>query len=31
VKRLGELVGCPVDIISVGPRREATIVARPIL
>jgi adenylosuccinate synthase len=31
VKRLGELVGCPVDIISVGPRREATIVARPVL
>ena len=31
VKRLEELVGCPVDIISVGPRREATIIARPIL
>lgn len=31
VKRLGELVRCPVDIISVGPRREATIVARPVL
>jgi len=31
VNRLQELVGCPVDIISVGPRREATIVARPIL
>lgn len=30
VKRLEELVGCPIDIISTGPRREETILIRPI-
>ena len=31
VKRLEELTACPVNIISVGPRREQTIVAREII
>jgi len=31
VKRLEELVGCPIDIVSVGPRREQTIMVRSIL
>jgi adenylosuccinate synthase len=31
VKRLEELITCPVDIISVGARREETIIVRPIL
>ncbi len=31
VKRIEELVGCPVDLISVGPDREESIVVRPIL
>jgi adenylosuccinate synthase len=31
ITRLEELIGCPMDIISVGPRREQTIVARPII
>jgi len=30
VKRLEELVACPIDIVSVGPRREQTIIVRPI-
>ncbi len=28
VQRLGELVGCPIDLISTGPDREQTIVLR---
>ncbi len=31
VRRLEQLLSCPIDIISVGPRREQTIVARPII
>ena len=31
VKRLEELIGCPFDLISVGPRREQTIEVKPIL
>jgi len=31
VKRLEELIGYPIKIISVGPRREQTIIVRPIL
>ncbi|HJX69818.1 MAG TPA: adenylosuccinate synthase [Dehalococcoidia bacterium] len=31
VKRLEELITCPIDIISVGPRREQTIMVRPVL
>ena len=31
VLRLEELVGCPVDIICVGPRREQTIFKQPVL
>ncbi len=31
VRRIGELIGCPVDIISVGPAREQAIQVRPIL
>ncbi|GAG05958.1 unnamed protein product, partial [marine sediment metagenome] len=31
VKRLEELVACPVDLISVGPKREETIIVRPVL
>jgi adenylosuccinate synthase len=30
VKRLEELMGCPIDIISIGPRREESITIRPI-
>ncbi|MBO6198440.1 MAG: adenylosuccinate synthetase, partial [Psychrobacter sp.] len=28
IKRIEELIGCPVDIISTGPDREETIVLR---
>ena len=31
VRRLEELLGCPVDVISVGPEREQAIQVRPIL
>jgi len=31
VKRLEEVVACPIDIVSVGPRREQTIMVRPLL
>lgn len=31
VRRIEELVGCPVDLISVGPDRAESIVVRPIL
>lgn len=31
VKRLEELIGCPIDLISVGPRREQTIVVKEII
>ncbi|MBT9163848.1 MAG: Adenylosuccinate synthetase [Chloroflexi bacterium] len=31
VRRIEELVGCPVDLISVGPSREQSIMIRPIL
>jgi len=31
VKRIEELVGCPVDLISVGPSRDQSIIVRPIL
>jgi adenylosuccinate synthase len=31
VERIEELVGCPVDLISVGPAREESIIVRPIL
>lgn len=31
VRRLEELVGCPMNLISVGPRREETICVRPIV
>jgi adenylosuccinate synthase len=31
IKRLEELIACPVSIVSVGPRREQTIIVRPIL
>jgi adenylosuccinate synthase len=31
IKRLEELIACPIDFISVGPRREETIVVRPIV
>jgi len=30
VKRLEDLMGCPIDIISIGPRREESITIRPI-
>ena len=30
VKRLEELIGCPVDLISVGPHREESIFLRPL-
>jgi adenylosuccinate synthase len=30
VKRLEELMGCPIDIISIGPKREESITIRPI-
>jgi len=30
VGRLEEIIGCPIDIISVGPRREQTIMVRPV-
>lgn len=31
VKRLEELMACPIDLISVGPERDQTIIVRPIL
>jgi len=31
VKRLEELITCPIDIISIGPKREQTIMVRPII
>ena len=31
VNRLQELIGCPVSIVSVGPKREESIAARPIV
>ena len=31
VKKLEELIGCPVSMVSVGPAREQTIIVRPIL
>ena len=31
VKKIEELVGCPVNLISVGPHREQSIIVRPIL
>jgi len=31
IRRLEELITCPVDIVSVGPKREQTIMVRPIL
>ena len=31
VKRLEELIGSPIKIVSIGPRREQTIIVRPIL
>ncbi len=31
IRRLEELTDCPVDIVSVGPKREQTIMVRPIL
>ncbi|MDM8000660.1 MAG: adenylosuccinate synthase [Dehalococcoidia bacterium] len=30
IRRLEELMGCPIDIISIGPRREESITIRPI-
>jgi len=31
VKKLEQLIGCPVSIISIGPAREQTIVVKPVL
>ncbi|TET38829.1 MAG: adenylosuccinate synthase [Dehalococcoidia bacterium] len=31
VRRLEELIACPIDLISVGPRREQTIVVREVI
>ncbi|MBI2873095.1 MAG: adenylosuccinate synthase [Chloroflexi bacterium] len=31
VRRLEELIGCPIHLISTGPRREETILVRPIV
>lgn len=31
IRRLEQLLGCPMDLISVGPRREETICVRPVL
>jgi len=31
VRRLEELIGCPIDIVSVGPRREQTIMVRDVI
>ena len=31
VRRIEELLGCPIDLISVGPSREQSIMVRPIL
>jgi adenylosuccinate synthase len=31
IRRLEQLLSCPIDIISVGPRREQTIVVKPVI
>ena len=31
VRRIQELVGCPIDLVSVGPEREQAIIIRPII
>ncbi len=31
IRRLEELINCPIDIVSVGPKREQTIMVRPVL
>ena len=31
VRRIEEIIGCPIDLISTGPRRAESIVARPII
>ena len=31
VRRIEEVIGCPIDLISTGPRRDETIVVRPII
>jgi adenylosuccinate synthase len=31
VRRIEELVGCPIDLVSVGPEREQAIIIRPII
>lgn len=31
IRRIEELISCPIDIVSVGPRREQTIEIRPLL
>jgi len=31
IRRLEELITCPVDIVSIGPKREQTIIVRPVL
>ena len=31
IQRVEDLVGCPVQIISTGPRREETILVEPVL
>ena len=31
IRRIEELIGCPVSSISVGPRREQTIMVKPIV
>ncbi|MFC1924216.1 adenylosuccinate synthase [Chloroflexota bacterium] len=30
IKRLEEVINCPIDIVSVGPKREQTIMVRPV-
>jgi adenylosuccinate synthase len=31
IRRIEELVGCPIDLVSVGPEREQAIIIRPII
>ena len=31
VKRIEELVGCPLQVISTGPRRDETILVEPVI
>ena len=31
VQRIQELLGCPIDLVSVGPEREHAIIIRPII